>query len=139
MPALDNIWESGGFVLQVDILGLWQVPCCNGETEGERIFGGKVKCVTHGQPIGWHYPIALHRLRSAPPAEAYLAPFIMHGRHPPPMHRPVMARSLRQLSPTLLFPLRGCKRLHNSDAARCFSRLISYQKCNRQKLWGGFI
>lgn len=31
-----------------------------------------------------------------------------------------MARSLRQLSPALLLPLRGCKRLHNLDATRCF-------------------
>ncbi len=96
--------------------------CGNGGTEGERIFLGgrvKVKCITRGQPIGWHHPIALHRLHSAPQAEAYLAPFIMHGHHPP-VHRPVMARSFRQLSPTLLFPLRGCTRLHNLDAARCF-------------------
>lgn len=31
-----------------------------------------------------------------------------------------MARSLRQLSPTLLLPLRGREWLHNLEAARCF-------------------
>lgn len=87
--------------------------------ERECFLGGKVKCITRGQPIGWHYPVALHRLHSAPPAEPYLAPFIMHGHHPS-THRPVMARSLRQLCPTPLFPLRGCERLHNLEAARCF-------------------
>lgn len=84
--------------------------------------GVKVMCITRGRPIGLHHPIALHHLHSAPAAEAYLAPFIMHGHHPPPptTHKPVMARSLRQLSRTLLFPLRGCERLHNLEAARCF-------------------
>lgn len=36
------------------------------------------------------------------------------------MHKLVMARSFWQLSPTLLHPLRGCERLHNLEAARCF-------------------
>lgn len=78
------------FFLQVHILGPWQVLCWKaGEIMGElrerEFLGGgvKVKCITRGQPIGWQYPIALHRLHSAPPAEAYLAPFIMHAHHPP--------------------------------------------------------
>lgn len=98
--------------------------CGNG---GSVDVGAEVMCITRGQPIGWHHPIALHHLHSAAAAEAYLAPFIMHGHHPP-TYKPVMARSLRQLSPTLLFLLRGCEQLHNLDAARCFqgSSLIKY-------------
>lgn len=46
--------------------------------------GGKVMCITRGQPIGWHRALVLHRLHSAPAAETYLAPSIMHaGRRPP--------------------------------------------------------
>lgn len=37
-----------------------------------------------------------------------------------PTRTAVRAGSLRQLSPTLLWPLRGCHRLHNLEAARCF-------------------
>lgn len=84
----DFIWEIGS-VLQVDIFGTWQVlwkAVAVMEELKETFFwwwwGGKVMCITRGRPIGLHYPIALHRLHSAPAAEAYLAPFIMHG-HPP--------------------------------------------------------
>lgn len=59
------------------------------EEPKETFFGGmgggavEVMCITRGRPIGLFSPIALHHLHSAPAAEAYLAPFIMHGQHPP--------------------------------------------------------
>lgn len=62
----------GAAALQVDILGRWQVVM--GESEETFLDGGsKVMCITHGRPIGCRYPVALHRLHSAPAAEAYLA------------------------------------------------------------------
>lgn len=123
----------GAAALQVDILGRWQVVM--GESEETFFFwmwGSKVMCITRGRPIGCHRPAALHRLHSAPAAEAYLAPFIMHG--PPPHHVHTHTLTHTQAchgsfpSTTLLFPLRGGKRFHNSGAARCFqgSSLIKH-------------
>lgn len=48
-----------------------------------------------------------------------------------------MARSLRQLRPTLLFSLRGRKRFHNSGAARC-SQVSSLVKHAGLNFWGEF-
>lgn len=100
-------------------------------------FGVKLKCITHRRPIGWHCFIHLHHFHSAPPAEAYSAPFIMHAQHPP-AHWPVMAGSLRQLCSALLWPLRGCKQLHNLEGSRCFQS-SSLIKNGRDSVSGGVL
>ena len=122
---LRSCFYLGAAALQVDILGWWQVV--TGESEETFCgWGSKVMCITRGQPIGCHRAVALHRLLSAPAAETYLAPFIMHG---PPLHVHTHTHTHTQAchgsfpsttrSDSAL-PLRGRKRFHNSGAARCF-------------------
>lgn len=80
--------------------------------------GGKIKCINHKRPIGWLYLITLNRLHSAPPAEAYLAPFIMYGQHPRPPS--CQGRFHLTTTPNSAFVPKRMRELHNLDAARCF-------------------